>query len=246
MIWCHLLVYNSCVLCLKNSSFILYVECIYTAVQCSDHRVKERAPEKKELDGLHRHAVLLLLIYRWAQPRNGGEGLNDFIEGLGPGQIVGRQVLGTSCLGEIQMGLSDKKGRLELEIIRARGLVSKPGAKVLPGELFRCNFSSIVHGILNSQHIFQNTILSSKYLLQVFATHVYVKLLNETKIQLYLIPLIVSCRIDACHYWELSPECQRGDDKKSILCYSTPQDENIHRILFSGLIENGQNHIIKY
>lgn len=75
-----------------------------------------------------------MLIYSWAQPRNGGEGLNDFIEGLGPGQIVGRQVLGTSCLGEIQMGLSDKKGRLELEIIRARGLVSKPGAKVLPGE----------------------------------------------------------------------------------------------------------------
>lgn len=83
------------------------------------------------------HTSFLLIIIetfsRWAQPRNGGEGLNDFIEGLGPGQIVGRQVLGTSCLGEIQMGLSDKKGRLELEIIRARGLVSKPGAKVLPG-----------------------------------------------------------------------------------------------------------------
>lgn len=72
---------------------------------------------------------------RWAQPRNGGEGLNDFIEGLGPGQIVGRQVLGTSCLGEIQMGLSDKKGRLEIEIIRARGLVQKPGAKSIPGDL---------------------------------------------------------------------------------------------------------------
>ena len=78
----------------------------------------------------------------------------------------------------------------------------------------------------------------------MFATHVYVKLLNETKIQLYLISLIVSCRIDACHYWELSPECQRGDDKKSILCYT--EDEKIHRILFSGLIENGLNHLIKY
>lgn len=73
-------------------------------------------------------------ILRWAKGRHGSEGLNNFIDDLGPGQIVGRQVLGTSCLGEVQMGLSDKKGRLEVEIIRARGLVPKPGAKSVPGE----------------------------------------------------------------------------------------------------------------
>ncbi|CAH1774588.1 unnamed protein product [Owenia fusiformis] len=56
----------------------------------------------------------------------------DFIEGLGPAQLVGRQVLGSPCLGEIQLALYDRKGHLEVEVIRARGLISKPGAKILP------------------------------------------------------------------------------------------------------------------
>ena len=59
----------------------------------------------------------------------------DFIEGLGPSQLVGRQVLGSPCLGEIQLGLADRKGHLEVEVIRARGLMAKPGAKILPGTL---------------------------------------------------------------------------------------------------------------
>ena len=58
----------------------------------------------------------------------------DFVEGLGPSQLVGRQVLGSPCLGEIQLGLADHKGHLEVEVIRARGLMAKPGAKILPGE----------------------------------------------------------------------------------------------------------------
>ena len=58
----------------------------------------------------------------------------DFVEGIGPGQLVGRQVLGSACLGEIQLGLYDRKGHLEVEVIRARGLGAKPGAKLLPGE----------------------------------------------------------------------------------------------------------------
>lgn len=58
----------------------------------------------------------------------------DFVENLGPGQLVGRQVLGAACLGEIQLGISDKKGSLEVEVIRAKGLVQKTGAKILPGE----------------------------------------------------------------------------------------------------------------
>lgn len=32
------------------------------------------------------------------------------------------------------MGMVDKKGQLEVEIIRARGLVVKPGSKTLPGK----------------------------------------------------------------------------------------------------------------
>ena len=58
----------------------------------------------------------------------------DFVEGLGPSQLVGRQVLGSPCLGEIQLGLFDRKGHLEVEVIRARGLSSKPGTKLLPGK----------------------------------------------------------------------------------------------------------------
>lgn len=37
-------------------------------------------------------------------------------------------------LGDIQVGMMDKKGQLEVEIIRARGLVVKPGSKTLPGK----------------------------------------------------------------------------------------------------------------
>ncbi|KAL4217596.1 regulating synaptic membrane exocytosis [Mactra antiquata] len=65
--------------------------------------------------------------------RLGTEGqFGDFVEGLGPGQLVGRQVLGSACLGEIQLGLYDRKGHLEVEVIRARGLLAKSGAKILP------------------------------------------------------------------------------------------------------------------
>ena len=66
--------------------------------------------------------------------RLGPEGqFGEFVEGLGPAQLVGRQVLGSPCLGEIQLGLYDRKGHLEVEVIRARGLMSKQGAKILPG-----------------------------------------------------------------------------------------------------------------
>ena len=58
--------------------------------------------------------------------------LSEFIEGLGPGQLVGRQVLGSPILGDIQLSLCDKRGDLEIEVIRARGLQSKAGSKVLP------------------------------------------------------------------------------------------------------------------
>ncbi|CAB3370540.1 Hypothetical predicted protein [Cloeon dipterum] len=58
--------------------------------------------------------------------------LSDFIDGLGPGQLVGRQVLGASALGDIQLSMCYQKGFLEVEVIRARGLQSKPGSKVLP------------------------------------------------------------------------------------------------------------------
>uniref|UniRef100_A0AAY4D3V2 Regulating synaptic membrane exocytosis protein 1 n=1 Tax=Denticeps clupeoides TaxID=299321 RepID=A0AAY4D3V2_9TELE len=57
---------------------------------------------------------------------------SDFLDGLGPGQLVGRQTLATPAMGDVQIGLMDKKGQLEVEVIRARGLTPKPGSKNLP------------------------------------------------------------------------------------------------------------------
>ncbi|KAM5211898.1 regulating synaptic membrane exocytosis protein 2 isoform 39-T39 [Hipposideros larvatus] len=57
---------------------------------------------------------------------------SDFLDGLGPAQLVGRQTLATPAMGDIQVGMMEKKGQLEVEIIRARGLVVKPGSKTLP------------------------------------------------------------------------------------------------------------------
>lgn len=51
-----------------------------------------------------------------------GGPLSDFIDGLGPGQLVGRQVLGAPSLGDIQLSMCYQKGYLEVEVIRARGL----------------------------------------------------------------------------------------------------------------------------
>ncbi|XP_044063184.1 regulating synaptic membrane exocytosis protein 2 isoform X34 [Siniperca chuatsi] len=57
---------------------------------------------------------------------------SDFLDGLGPAQLVGRQTLATPPMGDIQIGMVEKKGALEVEIIRARGLVGKSSSKALP------------------------------------------------------------------------------------------------------------------
>ncbi|XP_049576909.1 regulating synaptic membrane exocytosis protein 1 isoform X20 [Syngnathus scovelli] len=57
---------------------------------------------------------------------------SDFLDGLGPAQLVGRQTLATPAIGDIQIGMMETKGQLEVEVIRARGLVQKPGSKSLP------------------------------------------------------------------------------------------------------------------
>lgn len=77
-----------------------------------------------------------MFLHRWSPSlRLAGEGgqLAEFIDGLGPGQLVGRQVLGAPALGDIQLSLCYQKGFLEVEVIRARGLQARPNSKVLPG-----------------------------------------------------------------------------------------------------------------
>ncbi|CAF3542722.1 unnamed protein product [Adineta steineri] len=56
----------------------------------------------------------------------------EFIEGLGKGQLVGRQVLASPCHGEIQIGIRNQNSYLEVEIVRARNLIQKPYYKMPP------------------------------------------------------------------------------------------------------------------
>ncbi|XP_005410634.1 PREDICTED: regulating synaptic membrane exocytosis protein 3 isoform X1 [Chinchilla lanigera] len=57
---------------------------------------------------------------------------SDFLDGLGPAQIVGRQTLATPPMGDVHVAIMDRGGQLEVEVIEARGLTPKPGSKSLP------------------------------------------------------------------------------------------------------------------
>ncbi|KAG1947368.1 regulating synaptic membrane exocytosis protein 3 [Pimephales promelas] len=56
---------------------------------------------------------------------------SDFLDGLGPAQIVGRQTLATPPMGDVYIGVMDRGGQLEVEITQARGLTPKPGSKTI-------------------------------------------------------------------------------------------------------------------
>ncbi|VDM50545.1 unnamed protein product [Toxocara canis] len=58
--------------------------------------------------------------------------LGTFVDNLGPGQVVGRQVLASPVLGEIQVGIAAGRTGIDVEIIRAKNLVVKPGVKINP------------------------------------------------------------------------------------------------------------------
>ena len=51
---------------------------------------------------------------------------------MGIGQLIGRQALASPNLGDIQLSILDRKNVLEVEVIRARQLQLRPGAKSLP------------------------------------------------------------------------------------------------------------------
>ncbi|XP_031450689.1 regulating synaptic membrane exocytosis protein 3-like [Phasianus colchicus] len=57
---------------------------------------------------------------------------SDFLDGLGPGQLVGRQTLATPPMGDVHVGMADRSGQLEVEVIQARGLIPKMGSKCIP------------------------------------------------------------------------------------------------------------------
>ncbi|NXM91885.1 RIMS3 protein, partial [Oenanthe oenanthe] len=57
---------------------------------------------------------------------------SDFLDGLGPGQLVGRQTLATPPMGDVHVGVADRSGQLEVDVIQARGLIPKMGSKCIP------------------------------------------------------------------------------------------------------------------
>ncbi|XP_043565928.1 regulating synaptic membrane exocytosis protein 4-like [Chiloscyllium plagiosum] len=56
----------------------------------------------------------------------------DFLDGMGPAQFVGRQTLATPSMGDVEIGILERNGQLEVEVIQARGLTPKPGTKSPP------------------------------------------------------------------------------------------------------------------
>ncbi|XP_052086212.1 regulating synaptic membrane exocytosis protein 2-like isoform X2 [Mytilus californianus] len=114
--------------------------------------------------------------------RLGPEGqFGEFIEGLGPAQLVGRQVLGSPCLGEIQLGLYDRKGHLEVEVIRARGLMSKQGAKILPAPYVKVYLIDGKNCIEKQKTIVARRTLDPLYQQQLVFTEQYIgKILQVT------------------------------------------------------------------
>ncbi|XP_060601574.1 regulating synaptic membrane exocytosis protein 1-like isoform X2 [Ruditapes philippinarum] len=112
----------------------------------------------------------------WLPPgmRLGSEGqFGDFVEGLGPAQLVGRQVLGSACLGEIQLGLYDRKGHLEVEVIRARGLLAKAGAKILPAPYVKVYLIEGKHCIEKQKTTVARRTLDPLYQQQLMFTEPY-------------------------------------------------------------------------
>ncbi|GMR33135.1 hypothetical protein PMAYCL1PPCAC_03330, partial [Pristionchus mayeri] len=58
--------------------------------------------------------------------------LGSFIDNLGPGQVVGRQVLASPVLGEIHLGIATSRSGIDVEVLQAKNLVVKPGVKICP------------------------------------------------------------------------------------------------------------------
>ncbi|XP_057702528.1 regulating synaptic membrane exocytosis protein 4 [Corythoichthys intestinalis] len=57
---------------------------------------------------------------------------SDFLDGMGPAQFVGRQTLAMTSMGDVEIGLMERNGGLEVEVVQARGLTMKVGSKGPP------------------------------------------------------------------------------------------------------------------
>jgi hypothetical protein len=60
--------------------------------------------------------------------------LGSFMDNLGPGQVVGRQALGSSPLGELHVGLALETGNgLTVDVKEAKGLKATGSKGIAPG-----------------------------------------------------------------------------------------------------------------
>lgn len=57
---------------------------------------------------------------------------NEFVENLGPGQKISRQVLGLPCLGEIKLEMSIQNHKLTIQVFEVKKLKPKIGHRMLP------------------------------------------------------------------------------------------------------------------
>ena len=93
--------------------------------------------EQQGIDGQLRQVGLLFIIevfysFSWL-PILPDRPLGSFMDNLGPGQVVGRQALGSSPLGELHVGLSVEQGTgLVVDVREARNLKTS-GPKGVPG-----------------------------------------------------------------------------------------------------------------
>uniref|UniRef100_A0A3Q0RGV1 Regulating synaptic membrane exocytosis 2b n=1 Tax=Amphilophus citrinellus TaxID=61819 RepID=A0A3Q0RGV1_AMPCI len=90
-----------------------------------------RQPSLFLLEGSYSYSTVAKLIFPGVKLASDKQ-FTGFLEGLGPAQLAGRQTLATPPMGDIQIGMVYRKERLDVEVIRARGLVGKQGNKNTP------------------------------------------------------------------------------------------------------------------
>ncbi|XP_014673637.1 PREDICTED: regulating synaptic membrane exocytosis protein 2-like [Priapulus caudatus] len=122
-------------------------------------------------------------IAPWNVPRVGGPDgqFGDFIDGLGPGQLVGRQVLGMPIMGDFLLELSEHEGRLHVQVHRAKGLQQRAGTKMLPAPYVKVYMMDGKHCVAKAKTTISRRTLDPLYQqVLVFAEPYQGKLLQIT------------------------------------------------------------------
>jgi hypothetical protein len=104
-----------------------------------------------------------------------------FVEGLGPGQLVGRQALASVNYGDIQLSICERKGNIEVEVIRARNLMVKQQSRILPGEHSSFSEESYCYDMLMNFPAFNDDFAS--YLTTIIISLLFVHVTLDSNIR---------------------------------------------------------------